>query len=57
MEILELNLNVPTSGLTAFSEGKHILVKIKLVELQPPKIGVIFIENNKEKKYHILEKK
>ena len=57
VELLELNLNVPTSGLTAFPEGEHILVKIKLVEMQPPKIGVIHVENKKEKTHHILDKK
>ncbi len=57
VELLELNLNIPTSGLGTVSEGKNILLKVNLVELQPPKLGVKYIENEKEKTHHILEKK
>ena len=57
VELLELDLKVPTSGLGTFSEGEHILIKINLVEIQPPKLGVKYVENETEKKHHIIEKK
>jgi len=57
VELLDLNLIVPASGLGTFSEGEHILLKIKLVEMHPPLIGVKNVKNEKEKIHKILNKK
>jgi len=54
VELLELDLNVPTSGLKEFKGGEQIFLKIIFVELQPPMLKVKYVDNMKENKHHIL---